>query len=350
VSLPQAVSEAFTPSKGYLNAPTMGLPPRAVVEAMTQGLLSWQRGTASPAEYDAAVARSRADYARLVDVPVGMVAVGPSASVFAGVVAASLPDGARVVAVAEDFTSMLFPFLVQAQRDRSVHVQLVALDDLAAAVTPGTDLVVFSLAQSATGALVDVGAVTEAAERAGALTFCDVTQAAGWYPVRAAEFDLTVCASYKWLCQPRGAAYLTTATTAVLDLLTPVNAGWYAGESIWDSVYGPEMRLAGDARRLDVSPSWLTWLGAAAAGEVFAHTDVAQLGAHGIGLAQELRDRLGLPSRPSPVVVVADPDGERARACELAGATVASRAGAVRVGFHLWNTPSDVDLVEGALR
>lgn len=349
MSLPDSVAGAFAPAPGYLNAPTMGLPPRAVVEAMHQGLLEWQQGTSSPVVFDAAVAQARADYARLVDVPTANVAVGPSVSVFAGVVAASLPDGARVVAIEDDFTSMLFPFLVQEQRDRGVQVQLVALSDLPAAISTGVDLAVFSLAQSATGALVDVLGVRQAADRAGALTFCDVTQAAGWYPVRAADFDLTVCASYKWLCQPRGAAYLSTSV-AVLDRLTPVNAGWYAGESVWDSVYGPEMRLAGDARRLDVSPSWLTWVGAAAAGVVFARTDVTELGAHGIGLAEELRARLGLSSRPSPVVVVADPEGARARSCAEAGATVASRAGAVRVGFHLWNTPSDVDLIEVALR
>ncbi|HKJ12557.1 MAG TPA: aminotransferase class V-fold PLP-dependent enzyme [Ornithinimicrobium sp.] len=349
MALPQWVTDAFAPAPGYLNAPTMGLPPRAVVEAMRRGLSDWQQGIASPLAYDESVIRARRDYARLVDAPVSAVAVGPSVSVFAGVVAASLPDGTRVLAVEDDFTSILFPFLVQAGRHRGVQVEMVSLAALPTAIDDATDLVVFSLAQSSTGEVVDLEGVRAAARRCGALTFCDVTQAAGWYPVRASGFDFTVCASYKWLCQPRGAAYLTVGPEG-RDRLIPVNAGWYAGESVWESVYGPQMHLAADARRFDVSPSWLTWVGAAAAGEVFRHVDVAELGAHGVGLANDLRARLDMPPRATPVVAIQDPDGRRAAACAEAGATVASRAGLVRVGFHLWNTPDDVELVDGALR
>ncbi len=305
----------------------MGLPPIAVVQAMTEGLAQWQSGTASPVTYDVAVASSRSAYASLVNVPVANVAVGPAASVFAGVVAASLPNDARVLAIADDFTSMLFPFMVQAQRDRGITVDLVPRGELPGAIADRTDIVVFSLAQSKDGALVDVDGVLEAATRCGARTFCDLTQAAGWYPVQAARFDLTVCAAYKWLCQPRGTAYFT-ATDAEIPNLTPINAGWYAGESVWDSVYGPEMTIATDARRFEVSPSWLSWVGAAAAGSLFVQSPIEMLGVHGVGLANDFRARLGLP----------------------AGITIASRAQAVRIAFHLWNTTADVDLVEGALR
>ncbi len=342
-------STAFAPVSGYLNASTMGLPTIAVVEAMRDGLAQWQSGTASPVVYDEAVASARASYAVLVGLGVANVAVGPAASVFAGVVAASLPHGAHVLAITDDFTSMLFPFMVQEQRDRGIRVDLVPLEELAGAVTERTDMVVFSLAQSKNGALVDVDAVLEAAARAGARTFCDLTQAAGWYVVDAARFDLTICAAYKWLCQPRGTAYFT-ASNAEIARLTPVNAGWYAGESVWDSVYGPGMTLARDARRFDVSPSWLSWVGAAAAGPLFTQAPIATLGAHGIGLANEFRSRLGLDPGVTPVVSMPDLDGAKARACAAAGITIASRAQAVRIAFHLWNTTDDVDLIEGALR
>ncbi|MGB3829334.1 MAG: aminotransferase class V-fold PLP-dependent enzyme [Ornithinimicrobium sp.] len=342
-------SSAFAPAPGYVNASTLGLPPIAVVEAMQHGLVQWQAGSASPDMYDAAVASARSSFASLVGVPAANVAVGPAASTFAGVVASSLPDGARVVAIADDFTSILFPFMVQEQTQRGVRVELVALSDLASAITAETDLVVFSLAQSKDGALVDLEGVLSAAQHARARTFCDLTQAAGWLPIDAGRFDVTVCSAYKWLCQPRGAAYFTV-TDDVMESLTPVYAGWYAGESVWESVYGPQMQLAVDARRFDVSPGWLTWLGAAAAGTVFEQTPIAELGAHGVGLANDLRSRLGVPQCPSPVLSLPDADGEKARSCAAAGATVASRAGAVRIAFHLWNTPADVDLIESALR
>jgi len=342
-------STAFGPVSGYLNASTLGLPPIAVVEAMQDAIAQWQSGAASPVVYDEAVASARAAYASLVNVPVANVAVGPAASVYAGVVAASLPDGAHVLAIADDFTSMLFPFMVQEQRGRGITVDLVPLEALADAITESTDMVVFSLAQSRNGALVDVDAVLVAAARFGARTFCDLTQAAGWYPVEAARFDLTVCSAYKWLCQPRGAAYFTATDTEIANL-TPVNAGWYAGASVWDSVYGPGMTLASDARRFDVSPSWLTWVGAAAAGPLFTWVPIEDLGDHGIGLANDFRSRLGLEPGITPVVSLPDRDGSRARACAVAGITVASRAQTVRVAFHLWNTTADVDLIEAALR
>jgi selenocysteine lyase/cysteine desulfurase len=338
---------AFAPRRGYLNAATMGLPTTRTVEVMQEALLQWQAGEACPVAYDHAVSAARAAYARLVGVPRGHVAVGSQTSVFAGMVAASLPDGAEVVVIAEDFTSVVFPFLVQAPR--GVRVRQVPREELAGAVTSGTDLVVFSLAQSACGALVDLDAVLEAARRHGAMTFCDVTQAAGWLPVDAERFDLTVCSAYKWLCQPRGTAYLTVRPE-VADRLVPVDAGWYAGESVWDSVYGPEMHLAQDARRFDVSPAWLSWVGAVPAGELFDALPISQVRDHDVALADGLRDRLGLPAQQRPVVTVPDVDGRVSAALEAAGARVASRAGSVRIAFHLWNDEDDVDLAAQAVR
>lgn len=347
VTVAEQARELWDPVPGYLNAATLGLPPRAVVSALQEGIREWAAGTACPNRYDDAVNQARASYAALVGVPTTAVAVGSQTSVFAGTVAASLPAGAEVVAVRDDFTSILFPFLVQQDEGR-LTVRLVEREALADEITPSTDLVVFSLAQSACGRLIDVPAVTEAAARCGALTFCDTTQAAGWLPVHADQFDLTVCSAYKWLCQPRGTAYLTVGPGAD-DLLKPINAGWYAGDSIWASTYGPQMDLAADARRLDVSPAWLSWVGAAAAGEVFASLSMQEVHAHDGALADRVREALGQQPCGRPVLALPDEDGSLAQRLTSAGAVVASRAGGVRIAFHAWNTDDDVDLVLRAL-
>lgn len=332
---------------GYLNAATMGLPPRAVTQAMRDGITEWAQGRACPVRYDQILNQARASYADLVGVPATQVAVGAQVSALVGPVAASLPDGAEVVVVEGDFTSVVFPFMVQA--DRGVRVRHVPRERLADEVGPGTDLVVFSLAQSACGRLVDAPAVAAAAAEHGALTLCDTTQATGWMPVDASQFDLTVCGGYKWLCQPRGAAYLTGSPEATA-WIRPVNAGWYAGASVWDSCYGPEMHLAQDTTRFDLSPAWLCWVGAAAALEVFADLDLEQVRDHDTGLADELRSRLGVEPCSRPVVTFDDPDGRRARALTEAGLVVASRGGGVRLAFHTWNTTEDVDLAHAALK
>lgn len=339
-------SGIWSPVPGYLNAATLGLPPLAVVSAMQKGLLQWQGGEACPVRYGELTERARQLYAELVGVPTGTVAVGSQTSVLVGNVAASVPDGAEILCVAGDFTSVTGPFLAQSYR--GVSVRHVPLSGLAEAVRPSTHMVAFSLAQSSTGELAEVPAVVEAATRHDALTLCDVTQAAGWMPVDAGAFDITACSGYKWLCQPRGTAYLTVRPEA-LEQLVPVNAGWYAGESVWDSVYGPELHLAQDARRLDVSPAWLCWLGAAAAAEALADLDMAQVRDHDTGLANGLRERLGLEPCARPVVTLEDADGSLMARLEAAGIRCASRAGRVRLSFHAWNTEADVDLVVRAV-
>jgi len=345
------VKAQFEPVRGYLNAATLGLPPIPVADAVREAVTQWQLGRASAAAYDQDVLAARMAYARLVSVPDEWVSVGSQASVIAGLVASSLPDGAEVVCVEGDFTSIVFPFMVHA--DRGITVRHVPLSQLASSLTDRTALVAFSLVQSACGSVADGPAIAAAARAVGALTFCDITQAAGWLPVAAGDFDLTVCSAYKWLCHPRGTAYLTIRPE-LIERVRPIHAGWYAGDDVWDSCYGPSMRLAGNARRFDVSPAWLSWVGAVPALDVMSMVPTALIHDHNIALAEELRARIALPAvgEPviaSPIVSLTDPTGEIAARLAERGATVASRAGRVRIAFHIWNTPDDVDLVAAAL-
>lgn len=325
---------------GFLNAATVGLPPTVVVEAVQRAVGLWAQGDACPIAYDGQVSVARAAYADLVGIDRARVATGSQTSVFVGQVATSLPAGSEVLLVQGDFTSMTFPFLVA--QERGVTVRQVPLAHLAAEIGPRTSLVAFSLVQSADGALADAGAIRSAADEHEALTLVDVTQAAGWMPVAATDFDLTVCSAYKWLCQPRGTAYLTVSEQAQ-DWLSPVNAGWYAGERIWESVYGPDMRLASDARRFDVSPAWLCWVGAAAAATVFRDLPMAAVRDHAVGLAQRFCVGAELPEPHGAIVSVPDPQAVLAQALATDGVVAATRAGATRLAFHLWNTEEDVD-------
>lgn len=335
----------FAPAPGYLDAATSGLPSRAVAHALHRAVDAWQSGDLDMPGTTAAIATSRAAYARLVGVDVADVAIGSQTSAMVALVAASLPDGARVVVVDGDFSSVTYPFMVHA--DRGVTVRHVPLDDLADAVRPGTDLVAFSLVQSRDGAVADVDAVLAAAHAAGALTLCDVTQAAGWLPLDASRFDLTVCSPYKWLGAPRGTAFLTVRPDLAARL-RPLHAGWYAGEDVWASCYGPAMHLAADARRFDVSPAWLAWAGAAPALTAFADADIELVRAHDVGLADAFRAGLDLAPGGTAIVALPDPGSDddpttlRAR-LRAAGCTVAGRAGCVRLAFHAWNDHEDVE-------
>ncbi len=344
-----ALRSAFAPTRGYLNAATTGLPLRATVDAMTAAITAWQSGAPDLAAYDEAVATSRSAFARVVGVPAEDVAIGATTAELVGLVAASLPAGAEVVTATGDFTSVTYPFLARGD----LVVREVPVPQLADAIGPGTAAVAFSLVQSKDGVVADLDAVTAAARAAGALSAVDLTQAAGWLPVDASLADVTVTSAYKWLCAPRGTAFLTAADEA-RERLRPVNACWYAAEDVWGSVYGHDMTLARGTRRFDTSPAWLCWVGAAPALEAFADElagpDPAAIRRHDVALADELRAGLGLEPAGSAIVSLPDPSGDVAARLAAAGLRAAGRGGCARVGFHVWNDECDVEAVLAALR
>jgi len=274
----------------------------------------------------------------------GDIAVGATVSGLLAPVAATLTAGARVVVPEIEFTSNLFPWLVHA--DRGVTVDTVPLEKLADAIGADTTLVAFSLVQSATGEIAPVDEILAAARGHGALVCVDATQACGWLPVRAVSFDVLVCAAYKWLMAPRGAGFCYLAPE-LRDRVRPLQAGWYAGEDVHQSYYGPPLRLAGSARRFDTSPAWFSFVGAAPSIELLNEIGIGAVHAHNVGLARRFLTGLGLPPAESAIVSVAHPSA--AERFAAAGVRAAIRAGRARLSFHLYNTEADVDRALEAL-
>jgi selenocysteine lyase/cysteine desulfurase len=124
-------------------------------------------------------------------------------------------------------------------------------------------------------------------------------------------------------------------------------AGWWAGDDPHTSYYGPPLRLARDARRLDISPAWFTWVATAPALELIEQVGVEEIRAYDVGLADRFRDGLGLPASGS-AIVSADVPGAQER-LEAAGVRAAVRGGRLRASFHLYTTEADVDLALNAL-
>jgi selenocysteine lyase/cysteine desulfurase len=341
----QRARESFEPSSGFLAVASIGIPTRETVAAQKADLELWGSARRDPMDYDGIVERTRRSYARLVGVSPHRVATGSQTSVIASLVAAGVPDGAEVLSVLGDFSSIVFPFLQQP----GVRVRTVALADLASSISDDTWLVVFSHIQSSTGVVADVPAIVAAAKAHDTYTFCDTTQSAGVHPVDASLFDATVCHSYKWLCAPRGVAFLTLSERFQARL-RPLHAGWYAGEQVWQSCYGPNMALATDARAFDVSPAWPAWVGAEPAIRLFSELDIAEVWAYTSGLGDLLCDGLGIPQQHQAIVTWADPDATDLYKLIAAGIKASGRAGRLRAAFHLWNDEADVTAVIAALR
>lgn len=325
---------------------------------MQTSLEQWRRGTRPWQSWTDSVQASRELFAKMVGAEADWVATGAGVSQLLAPIAAALPDGAEVLVPDIEFTSGVYPFAVHA--DRGVSVRTAPLDSLAEAIDESTALVSFSAAQSATGEVADTPAITERAREVGALTVLDGTQAAGWLPLDAAEVDFLVVAAYKWLCAPRGAAFLAmrppesrgtgeTSTRSQEEFaarLKPLAAGWYADGT--GASYGMPMHLADDARAFDNSPAWHSWVGTAPALELLFEVGVERIHAHDVALANAFRAGLDLEPSNSAIVSIAVADAAPSRLDE-AGIRFSMADGRARFGFHLYNDEDDVTAAVEAL-
>jgi selenocysteine lyase/cysteine desulfurase len=335
----------WSPAGVYLNTASYGLPPSDGFEALQAALADWRGGRTSWEHWGESTERSREAWAQMVGVAPGQVAVGSTVSSFVGMVAASLPRGARVLVPDVEFTSTLFPFLVEQERGR-LEVTTVAPQQLAEAIDARTDVVAFSAVQMSTGDVADVDAITAAARHHGARTLLDATQSCGWLPLDASRFDAVVCAGYKWLTGPRGTAFMAI-DDEWSSQITPNAAGWYAGEDVHSSYFGPPLRLAADARRFDTSPAWFSWVGAQPAIELLNRIGIEAVYAHDVALANRFRAGLGMDAGNSAIVTIARADA--AERLERRGIAASLRGGRLRVSWHLYNTDADVDATLEAL-
>lgn len=330
--------ELWEPAGVYCNTATYGIPPRPAWEALQTALGEWRGGSTSWEHWGQSTETARVGFARLVGTETGQVAVGSTVSELIGSVVTALPTGTRVVVPEIEFTSILFPLLVQ----QRLRVETVPAARLAEATADGADAVAFSAVQMSTGEVAEIDAILSAAADVGALTICDATQAVGWLPLRAERFDVLACSAYKWLTSPRGSAFLTVSGR-VLDEVIPHSAGWYAGEDVHSSYFGPPLRLAATARRLDVSPAWFSWVGTAPAVELIERIGVEAIRDHDVALANRFRAGVGLEPSNS-AIVTADLPGAAERLAK-AGIVASVRGGRLRTSWHVYNDAHDVDRV-----
>lgn len=334
--------ELWEPAGPYLNTASFGLPPAPAWAALEQALADWRHGRTSWEDWCEATDRAREHFAALVGVPGARVATGASVSYLVGLVASSIPDGARVLLPEIDFSSLTWPFLVHER----MAVRSAPLARLADAIDGDTDVVAFSAVQSSDGTVADLDAIAAAAAAHGTFTVVDATHAIGWLPFDASHFDAVAGAAYKWLLSPRGTAFLALSERA-LDQTSPLAANWFAAEDRFGDYYEPQLQLATDASRLDLSPAWFSWVGADPALAVLREIGIESVHDHDLALANRFRAGLGLEPGNS-AIVSADLPGAEERLL-AAGIRAAVRGGALRASFHIYNTEEDVDAALSAL-
>ncbi|MGV9386324.1 aminotransferase class V-fold PLP-dependent enzyme [Nonomuraea sp. NPDC003707] len=331
---------------------TPGVPPGAdpVTEAMHQAVSDWSTGELDWPAWDAAAARARALFARLIGVEPATVSALGSLSEAAATIAASLPPG-RIVVAAEEFRSNLFPWLARHDvvavpaRDGETRVE-----DLIAALDDDTVLLAVSEVTSREGQRLDLPALREATDRVGARLFVNLTQSLGAlrYDPAAVRPDYLAVHGYKWLLCPRGAAWLVTRPDR-LGGLTPLAPSWKS-TSPPHGYFGGPMGLADDAGRCDTSPAWFSWIGACAALRLFRSLDAGRVERHCLDLARQLTEeargagfRRVVNGPLSQIVVLHTDHADRLSArLRERGVRATALGDRVRFGFHYFNDEDDV--------
>ena len=198
----------------------------------TENLLAVMARSSAEAQAEYALGRARA--AALVGARDGRVAYVQNTSIGMSMVALGIDaaPGENVVVPEMDFPSNFLPWLqleargVEVRRVAAADGRITA-DGLAACIDRRTRVVALSHVQYYNGYKVDPAPIAELCHRAGALLVVDGTQSVGAMSLDmgAADIDVLVVASHKWLMGPVGAGFMAFSDRA-MNRVQPRLVGW----------------------------------------------------------------------------------------------------------------------------
>lgn len=230
----------------FLNHGSYGATPRPVLEACQE----WQRRLERDPvhfindELMPLLGEARAALGRYLNAGADDLVYIPNATFGLNVIARSLPlkPGDEVLATDHEYGSVNNIWVDVCDR-RGVSYTRQAIDFPAAsaeamleqlwgAVTPRTRAIFISHITSSTALRLPVEALCVRARAAGILTVIDGAHAPSQIPLDLAALDpdFYVGNCHKWLCSPKGAAFLYTRP-ALQPLIVPVVIGWGWGEN-----------------------------------------------------------------------------------------------------------------------
>ncbi len=344
---------------------SLGARSTAVDEALRTMLATMAERGAPWDAFEEQVGLARERFAALIGAEPGQIALLPNASTGAYQVASTLDYTRRdrVLTTAEEFPSVAHVWL--AQRSRGARVTFtgagdgrVRTEDYLAALDGRTALVSVPLATYQYAERPQVAELAAAARQSGARTFVDAYQAAGVLPVdvRALGCDYLVAGTSKYLLGLPGLAFLYARDGAAGDT-DPTLTGWFARREPF--AFDPRrLDFPDDARRFETgTPAVPSLYAANAALRLLADLDPGAVERHVAGLRRRAAEalagageRLWTAQSPGAHLALLDPDPPAlARFLAGRGIAVSPRGPVVRLAFHYYNVPDDVDALCAAL-
>ncbi|HEY7821169.1 MAG TPA: aminotransferase class V-fold PLP-dependent enzyme [Vicinamibacteria bacterium] len=353
----------------FLNSCSKGALSRDVEVAYGQYLDSWRGGGSPWEEWVAVLERARSRFAALCGASEDEIAITFCASTAVATLASALSfDGSRKRVLLGDFEfpTMAHNWLVQERRGAEI-VRVRARDGrlpvsaYREALDERTLIGPVATLCFRNGYLQDVGGVVAAAREAGALTLVDDYQSTGTRPldVKKLGCDFLVTGALKYLMGSSGLAFLYVRSE-LIDGLEPLLTGWFGQERPFDFDI-ERATYHRTARRFESGTPPIPNLYAGFAGlSLFDHLGLEEVRDHVEGLATTLiaesKERgyeVLTPPEPEsrgPLVVLKVPEAPKlVQALDRENVIVSSRGDGLRVSFHYYNVPGDVEALLSVL-
>jgi len=118
------------------------------------------------------------------------------------------------------------------------HLDTVAREDITAAITDDTAVVLLTQVHYITADMLDIGAITKAAHNKGALVVWDLSHSTGAVPVdlHAANADMAVGCGYKYLNGGPGAPAFIYVAERHQNVIQQPLSGWFGHKAPFDFV------------------------------------------------------------------------------------------------------------------
>jgi kynureninase len=356
----------------YLVSHSMGAMPRSAHDWLRRYGQEWEeRGVVAWEHWEPYVREHGDRIAALIGAPAGTVALHQNVSTLFGILLSGLVQrGGRVKVVATDLNFPTLLYSLQMHEDLGLRLHRIPTPDgitipLEAwedAIDEQTLAVVVDHGIFRSGALQDVGAITQMAHRHGAWSIVDAYQTAGCVPLDVLSWgaDAVLGGSHKWLCGGAGAAWMYVRKDR-LESLRPRVVGWFSHRDPF--AFDLRMEFAPDAMRFATGTPGIPGLFAARAGlEIVLEIGPEPIREKSMRLTQRIIDladesgfRVSTPrdaSQRGGLVVVDFPGAERATQ-ELVRRKVLvdyrPKAG-IRISGHFYTVDDEIDRAFAVLR